>query len=101
MPPDVRRAAGERNRGISQNALEGTVIATNQDYGFAVINIGERSGLTGGSRLIVRRGNQRIGTLNVSSVSANKTIADIEADSLTPGLAVSPGDRVILEKVQR
>jgi hypothetical protein len=97
----LRRAAGERNRGISQNALEGTVIATNQDYGFAVINIGERSGLTGGSKLIVRRGNQRIGTLNVSSVSANKTIADIEADSLTPGLAISPGDRVILEKVQR
>lgn len=97
----LRRASAERNKGINQNALQGTVIATNQDYGFAVVNLGERSGLLGGSRLIVKRGNQRIGTLNVSSISATKTIADIEADSVTPGLAISPGDQVIVEKVQR
>lgn len=97
----LRRAAAARNAGISQNSLQGTVIATNQDYGFAVVNIGESKGLTGGSKLIVKRGNQRIGTLNVSSISANKTIADIERDSVTPGLAISPGDTVILERVQR
>ena len=97
----LRRAAADRNKGINQNALEGTVIATNQDYGFAVVNIGQNKGLTGGSKLIVKRGNQRIGTLNVSSISATKTIADIEADSVPAGLAISPGDTVILEKVQR
>ena len=97
----LRRSAASRNAGITQNSLEGTVIATNQDYGFAVVNIGENKGLTGGSKLIVKRGNQRIGTLNVSSISANKTIADIERESVTPGLAISPGDTVILEKVQR
>jgi predicted RNase H-like nuclease (RuvC/YqgF family) len=97
----LRRAASERTKGINQNALVGTVIATNQDYGFAVLNIGERSGLTGGSKLIVKRGNQRVGTLNVSSISDSKTIADIDKDSVTPGLAVSPGDRVILERIQR
>lgn len=97
----LQRAASERNQGINQNALEGMVIATNQDYGFAVVNLGERNGVTGGSRFIVKRGNQRVGTLNISSVSANRTIADIESDSVTPGLAISPGDRVIFEKVQR
>jgi predicted RNase H-like nuclease (RuvC/YqgF family) len=97
----LRRASAERTKGINQNALEGTIIATNQDYGFAVINIGEKSGLSGGSKLIVKRGNQRIGTLNISSVSANKTIADIEAGSVPAGIAISPGDKVIVEKIQR
>jgi uncharacterized phage infection (PIP) family protein YhgE len=97
----LRRASAERNKGISQNALEGTVIATNQDYGFAVVNIGQNRGLTGGSKLIVKRGDQRIGTLNVSSISANRTVADIEAGSVPAGVAISPGDKVILEKVQR
>lgn len=97
----LRRASAERTKGINQNALEGTIIATNQDYGFAVINIGENSGLTGASKLIVKRGNQRIGTLNITSVSANKTIADIDPESVTAGLAISPGDKVIVEKVQR
>jgi predicted RNase H-like nuclease (RuvC/YqgF family) len=97
----LRRASAERNKGINLNAVEGTVIATNQDYGFAVVNIGQNKGLSGGSKLIVKRGNQRIGTLNVSSISASKTIADIEAGSVPAGVAISPGDTVILEKVQR
>ncbi len=97
----LQRSASERNQGISQNALEGMVIATNQDYGFAVVNLGERNGVTGGSKFIVKRGNQRIGTLNISSISNNRTIADIESDSVPPGTAISPGDRVIFEKVQR
>jgi len=57
--------------------------------------------VTAGSRLIVRRGNQRIGTVKISSVSPNRTIVDIEIDSVTPGLSISPGDSVIFEKVQR
>ena len=96
-----RRASAERTKGISQNALEGTVIATNQGFGFAVVNIGQNRGLTSGTKLIVKRGNQRIGTLTTSSVSANKTIADIEVGSVPAGMAISPGDTVILEKVQR
>jgi hypothetical protein len=97
----LRRSAADRNKGISLNALEATVIATNKDYGFAVIDAGQDRGVTGGSKLIVKRGNQRIGTLNISSVSATKTIADIEAGSVPEGMAISPGDKVIFEKVQR
>jgi|GEM_PF-2385190 len=97
----LRRTSADRTKGIGQNALEGTIIATNQDYGFAVIDIGENRGITGGSKLIVKRGNQRIGTINISSVSSNKTIGDIEPGSVPAGLAISPGDKVIFEKVQR
>lgn len=97
----LQRAASQRNTGINLNSLEGTVVATNQDYGFAVINVGSSRGVTGGSKLIVKRGDQRIGTLNITSVSPNRTIADIEAGSLAPGVSVSPGDKVIFEKVQR
>lgn len=97
----LQKAASQRNRGITQNSLEGTVVATNEAYGFAVINIGADKGVSGDSRLIVKRGNQRIGLLSISSIGPNKTVADIMAKTLTSGSNVSPGDRVIFEKVQR
>jgi hypothetical protein len=97
----AQKAASQRNRGITQNSIEGTVVATNEAYGFAVINMGADKGISSDSRLIVKRGDQRIGVLSISSVGPTKTVADIVGDSLTSGFKVAPGDRVILEKVQR
>ncbi len=98
---DLQRTAAQRNRGISRNSVEGTVIEASKEYGFAVINIGADRGVTPDSRLIVRRGDQRIGTLKISSVQGGRTIADIVSSSLAAGEEISPGDKVIFEKVQR
>jgi hypothetical protein len=97
----AQRAASARNRGITQNSVEGTVVATNEAFGFAVINMGADKGVSNDSRLIVKRGDQRIGVLSISSVGPTKTVADIVSKSLTTGFKVAPGDRVIFERVQR
>ncbi len=97
----LQKTAAQRNRGITLNGLEGTVLAVNTDYGFAVINLGESKGLTADAKLIVKRGDTRIGMLSVSSISESKTIADIVGSSLAPGESIAPGDRVIVEKIQR
>jgi hypothetical protein len=95
------RTAAARNKGINMNSLEATIVAVNPDYGFAVVNAGGNRGVTGDSKLIVKRGAQRVAVLNITSIEGTKTIADIIPDSLSPGLMVAPGDRVIIEKVQR
>jgi hypothetical protein len=97
----LQRTASARDKGISMNSLEATIVAVNPDYGFAVVNAGESRGVTGDSKLIVKRGSQRVALLNITSIEGSKTIADIVPDSLSPGLTVAPGDRVIIEKVQR
>lgn len=96
-----QKADADRNRGITLNSTEGTVVATNQDYGFAVINIGKNKGVSADSKLIVMRDGQRIGQISITSIEANRTVGDIVQKSLAGGQTVSPGDRVILEKVQR
>lgn len=98
---DLQRAAAQRTQGINRNSFEGTVIDANAEYGFAVINVGSNRGVTPDSRLIVSRGNQRIGSLKITSVMEGRTIADIIPSSLAPGEQISPGDKVLFEKVQK
>jgi hypothetical protein len=97
----LEKSAAQRSKGISLNSFEATVIAVNPDYGFAVINAGENRGVAGDSKLIVRRGNQRVGLLNPTTIERNRTVADIVRDSIAAGYSIAPGDRVIVEKVQR
>ena len=96
-----QKSDADRSRGIALNSTEGTVVATNQDYGFAVVNIGKNKGVTADSKLIVMRDGQRIGQLSITSIEANRTVGDIVQKSLAGGQSVAPGDRVIFEKVQR
>jgi cytoskeletal protein RodZ len=97
----LRKSAQKRTQALSLNSMEGRVLSSNGEYGFAVINLGQDKGITSADRLIVKRGDQRIGLLSVSTVQSGRTITDIVQNSITPGFSVEPGDRVILEKVLR
>lgn len=97
----LRNSASQRNKGINLNSFQATVEAVNNDYGFVVIGAGARQGLTGDSKLIVRRGNQRIGILTPMEIEGNRTVADIVRDSVPAGVSIEPGDQVIIQKVQR
>jgi hypothetical protein len=90
----------ERGQGISLNGTEGTITAVNQDWGFAVINIGKNQGVTADSELIVKRGNQIVGKLTIVSIEPRLTVGDIRQDTLKKGARILPGDRVIFEKLQ-
>lgn len=89
-----------RSQGIALNGTEGTITAVNQDYGFAVINIGKNQGVSGDSELIVKRGTEVVGKLSIVSIEPRLTVADILQDTLKPGARILPGDKVIFEKLQ-
>lgn len=86
----------ERSSRISRNAMEAVVTAVNQDWGFLVIGAGSNSGFTPQTSLLVERDGRKIGRVRPSSIEPTQTIAEIDLESLAPGVRLQPGDRVIL-----
>ncbi len=86
----------ERSSRISRNSMEAVVTAVNQDWGFLVIGAGSNSGFTPQSDLIVERDGRKIGRVTPSSIEPTQTIAEIDLESLSAGVRIQPGDRVIL-----
>ncbi len=82
---------------IQRNATEGVITAVNLDWGFVVVNIGSRQGVSADSTLIVKRGGSRIADLSIVSVKPGVTVANIRQKSLSG--VVQPGDHVIFKSV--
>lgn len=104
---DVKKAKGQlediveriaaRKKSFERNSLIATVVAVNNDWGFVVIDGGQNKGITADTKLLVTRGQQTIGKLNILTIETSKTIANIDTKSLRSGLIIAPGDRVVLE----
>lgn len=88
----------ERSSRIGSNSMEAVVTAVNQEWGFLVIGAGSNSGFTPQTTLLVERDGRKIGRVRPSSIEPTQTIADIDLESLAPGVRIQPGDRVILAK---
>lgn len=86
----------ERNARIGRNSMEAVVTAVNQDWGFLVIGAGSNSGFTPQTALLVERDGRKIGRVRPSSIEPTQTIAEIDLESLSSGVRIQPGDRVIL-----
>ncbi len=82
---------------LEQNAMEAVITGVNQDWGFLVIGAGTNSGFTPQSALIVQRNGRMIGRVRPSSIEPTQTIAEINFDSLAPGVRIQPGDKVVYE----
>ncbi len=88
----------DRNARIGRNAMEAVVTAVNQDWGFLVIGGGSNSGFTPQTSLLVERDGRMIGRVTPSAIEPTQTIAEIDFDSVSSGVRIQPGDRVILTK---
>lgn len=88
-----------RKKLFDNNSMSATVVAVNNDWGFVVIDGGENKGIKLDTKLLVTRGQEPIGRLSIIDVKGNRTLANIEQKSIRAGVAVSPGDKVILESL--
>jgi hypothetical protein len=88
----------DRSARIGRNAMEAVVTAVNQDWGFLVIGAGSNSGFTPQTGLLIQRDGRLIGRVTPSAIEPTQTIAEIDFNSLSTGVRLQPGDRVILAK---
>lgn len=96
---DLVRKIEERKKSFDRNALSAQVVAVNPDWGFVVVNAGDRRGITEATKLLVVRGTRTVGKLSIVSVQGDRTVANILPDTLARGMTIQPGDRVILENM--
>lgn len=90
----------ERNDRIAlkmRNGLEGRILAVNQAWNFVVLNLGDKNGVVGNAEMLIKRGNQLVGKVRVTSVEPSTSIADIVANSVPRGVSIQPGDNVIYQ----
>ncbi len=92
----LNRRMLERSARISRNSLEAVVTAVNQDWGFLVIGAGSNSGFSPQGDLLVQRDGRMIAQIHPSAIEATQTIAEINFKTLSAGVRLQPGDRVIL-----
>ncbi|MBS0657164.1 MAG: hypothetical protein JSR82_02810 [Verrucomicrobia bacterium] len=88
-------AEQRRQAGLMAKGLSGEILAVNQAWNFVVLSLGDRQGVTANAEMIVMRRGAMVGRVKITSVEPSQSIADIVPSSLSPGLAVQPGDRVI------
>jgi len=96
---DIIRKIEDRKKSFDRNGLVAQVVAVNNDWGFVVIDAGKSRGITPDTKLLVTRGLETVGKLSILSVEGNRTVANIIEESVVPGKAVAPGDKVILENL--
>ena len=80
-----------------RNGLEGRILAVNQAWNFVVLNLGDKNGVVGNAEMLIKRGNQLVGKVRVTSVEPSTSIADIVANSVPRGVSIQPGDNVIYQ----
>ncbi|QJE95807.1 hypothetical protein [Luteolibacter luteus] len=85
-----------RDSRIRRNAMQSVVTAVNDDWGFVVIGAGSNTGFTPATKLVISRDGRRIGEVKPSSIEPSQTIAEIDPDTIAPGVRIQPGDTVIL-----
>jgi flagellar biosynthesis chaperone FliJ len=95
----LQKEKEDRMQQKMRNGLSGRVLAVNPAWNFVVLSLGDKNGVVNNAELLVKRGSQYIGKVRVTSVEPSTSIADIVANSVPQGTAISPGDNVIYQSV--
>ena len=96
---DISAKIEARKKSFERNSMSFRVVAVNNDWGFVVIDGGEKEGITPDTKLLIIRGTRTVGKLSILAVQGNKTIANVLTETLAPNMSPVPGDKVILENL--
>lgn len=96
---DIVQKIEARKKSFDRNSMKARVVAVNNDWGFVVIDVGEKEGITPDTKLLITRGTTTVGKINTLSVQGSRTVANVLTDTLGIGMQPAPGDTVILENL--
>jgi predicted RNase H-like nuclease (RuvC/YqgF family) len=94
---ELRKEKATRSAGLMRKGLEGKILAVNQAWNFVVLNLGDRNGVVGNAEMLIKRGNQLVGKVRITSVEPSTSIGDIVPGSVSRGVSIQPGDNVIYQ----
>jgi hypothetical protein len=77
MRYELGRFVGSTQKVVMRDGLEGNVQAIDSDWGFVIVNVGEKDGARENGELLVSREGKLIGKLLISSVEDNRSIANV------------------------
>lgn len=77
MRYELGRFVGPAQKVVMRDGLEGSVQAIDSDWGFVIVNVGEKDGARENGELLVSREGKLIGKLLISSVEDNRSIANV------------------------
>jgi DNA repair exonuclease SbcCD ATPase subunit len=86
-----------RDEKVMRKGLEGRVLAVNPAWNFVVVGIGDKQGVVSNAEMLLKRGDQYLGKVRITSVEPSTSIADIIVNTLPSGVSVQPGDSVIYQ----
>ena len=92
---ELQAGVTKHNNELAKKGAEGRILAVNPAWNFVVLSLGDKQGVANNTELLVKRGNQLVGKIRVTSVEPSTSIADIVANSVPRGTVISPGDHVI------
>lgn len=95
MAEAAKKLNAERIARISPADLECSVLSSDPNWDYVILDAGVNKGIVIGSRLAVLRGETKVCELNVTLVEDKQTSCDVVYSTLRPGDSVRPGDRVV------
>ncbi len=94
----AQKRESDRQAAMMRPGTEGRIMAVNPDWNFVILSIGDRQGVSPNAELIVQRGGAMVGKVKVSTVSPNRSVANIDTATVDPGNLIQPGDTVIFPR---
>ncbi len=97
---DFKAAQLKRRKNLGANKVSSLITAVDNEWGFVVIKPHADAVIKQESKLVVIRGNKHVGRLTINAIEgdAGRVLANIDYSSLSRGMRIRPGDRVILSK---
>ena len=93
----LRQVVNDYTSGNSLASMKTRISSIYRNWGFVILDGGDRQGVVSGSTLDVMRNGEVIGKLVVTAVESGRAAADIIADSLG-GTLLQSGDMVVAER---